>query len=349
MLKKHFEQQALKEFRQVNLVANNTEYEAPHIDPALVNAWGLAFNPTGVAWVSSQGGHVSTIYDKLGNTLRPPVNIPSPGGDTGGNPTGIVFNNTDGFLLPNKLKAAFIFVGVDGILSGWNGAAGNNALVIANNSKTSAYTGLAIGRARNDNFLYAANFRTRKIDVWNSSFIPVSMPFRDPGLIAGYAPFNIQNIEDKLYVAYAKVGSDGRDEAGAGNGFVDIFNTDGSFVKRFATRGTLNAPWGLVKAPASFFADTDDAGYENIAENGYGSALPGILVGNFGDGRINAYDTDGNFISQLKTDNKVIAIEGLWALSFAPSTATSINPTWLYFTAGPDEETHGLFGYIVKE
>lgn len=348
--KKHFDQQALKEFRQVNLVGNNDEYDAPHIDASLLNSWGLAFSPNGIAWVASQAGHVSNVYDKLGNTLRPPVNIPSPSGATGGNPTGIVFNESDGFLLDNKQKAVFLFAGVDGILSGWNSAAGDNALMIKNNVSTAVYTGLAIGKSNGSYFLYAADFKTGKIDVWNSSFTPVSMSFTDMDLPMGYAPFNIQNIEGKLYVAYAKVAASGDEERGAGNGFVDIYNTDGSFVHRFASKGALNAPWGLAKAPSGFFADDNDGGIENLLENEpFDHTQPAILVGNFGNGRINAYSLKGKFLGQLKKENKVITIDELWAISFPPATATAINPNRLYFTAGPDEEKDGLFGYIVKE
>lgn len=348
--RKHFDQQVFKEFRQVNLVGNNDEYDAPHVDPALLNAWGLAFSPNGIAWISSQAGHVSTVYDKLGNTLRPPVNIPSPGGPTGGNPTGIVFNNNDGFMLDNKQKALFLFAGVDGVLSGWNRASGDNAQLIKNNSATSAYTGLAIGQSNGASFIYAANFRTGKIDTWDASFNPVSMSFTDPDLPVGYAPFNIQNIEGKLYVAYAEVGPDGDEKAGDGNGFVDIYNTDGSFVKRFVSRGALNAPWGLAKAPASFFADTDDSGLEDLLENGRRDhTQPAILVGNFGNGRINAYSLNGKYLGQLKRENNVIVIDKLWAISFPPATATDIDHNRLYFTAGPDDEKDGLFGYIVKE
>jgi uncharacterized protein (TIGR03118 family) len=349
--KKHFDQAALSEFKQVNLVANENGYGASHIDPALINGWGIAFNPTGIAWVASQVGHVSTIYDKDGNTLRPPVHIPSPGGPTGGNPTGIVFNSagTNDFVLSNGQRAFFLFVGVDGILSGWNPAAGNNALLIKDNSKSSVYTGLAIGAFNNHDYLYAANFKTGKIDVWNFQFNPVTMTFKDPGLPAGYAPFNIQNIEDKLYVAYALVGPDGRDVPGVGNGVVSVFNMDGSFVKRFATGGKLNAPWGLAKAPASFFADNKDNGLETWGNVIHWKRQPAILVGNFGDGRISAYGLEGEFLGQLKSENKVIAIEGLWAITFPPVSATTIDKNRLYFAAGPDREEDGLFGYIVKD
>jgi uncharacterized protein (TIGR03118 family) len=267
-------------------------------------------------------------------------------------PTGIVFNTAgqkDFVLSNNNQRAAFLFVGLDGILSGWNPGTGNNAALIKDNSKTSVYTGLAIGAFNNKDYIYASNFRTGKIDVWDSQFKPVNMVFKDPGLSAGYSPFNIQNIEDKLYVAYALVGPDGRDVPGVGNGIVSVFNMDGSFVRRFATGGKLNAPWGLAKAPASFFADNDDHGIEDLLGNGlHKKRQPAILVGNFGDGRINAYSLEGEFLGQLKTDDGVIIIEGLWALTFPPVSST-INKNRLYFAAGPDEEEDGLFGYIIKD
>jgi uncharacterized protein (TIGR03118 family) len=337
---------ALKDFSQVNLVANNGEYGAAHIDPLLLNAWGLAFSSGGTAWVSSQLGHVSTVYDKEGATVRAAVNIPSPGGATGGNPTGVVFSGsaTD-FMLSNGQPARFIFVGVDGILSAWSGAAGNNALLIKNNSATSAYTGLTLAANGGANYLYAADFRAGKIAVWDKTFAPVSMPFKDPHLPSGYSPFNIQVVGSWLYVMYAKVGADGEDQPGYGNGYVSIFTTAGAFVKRFASRGTLNAPWGIAATPAGFFDDMDDdknKGKGNIPETV-------LLVGNFGDGRINVYSEDGDFIGQLKAHGRTVVIDGLWALSFPPVTATTIDPNRLYFTAGPDDETHGLFGYIIKD
>jgi uncharacterized protein (TIGR03118 family) len=361
---KNNEPKALKDFDQVNLVANNDEYSAAHIDPALLNAWGLAFSSGGTAWVNSTGGHISAVYDKEGAFVaaRPAVNIPSPGGATGGSPTGIIFNSTaTDFILSNGRSAAFIFVGVDGILSGWNGLAGNNALVIKNNVATSAYTGLTLAKNAGVNYLYAANFRTGKIDVWDKSFAPVSLPFKDNHIPAGYAPFNIQVVGSWLYVTYAKVGPDGRDQPGNGNGYVTIFNTDGSLVKRFATRGALNAPWGVAQAPSSFFVDADNdqddknnSGHGNsgnssgISNSGSGDENI-ILVGNFGDGRINAFRLNGDFLGQVKSHGHVISINGLWALSFPPATATAIDPNRLYFTAGPDKEQNGIFGYLIKK
>jgi uncharacterized protein (TIGR03118 family) len=332
----------LKSFTQVNLVGNNDEYDPAFIDPVLVNAWGLAFTSNGIAWVGAQAGHVSTVYNSTGGTVRPPVNIPSPGGPTGGNPTGVVFNpsNTD-FLIPNpttgSAAARFIFVGVDGQVSAWNNAQGNNAYRVANMVATSAFTGLTTAVHNGVTHLYAADFRAGNIKVWNNAWAAVSMSFTDPQLPSGYSPFNIQSIDNKLYVTYAKVdAATGRSQHGHGLGYVDVYNPDGSFVKRLVTKGKLNAPWGIAKAPGSFFMDNAPAA--NV-----------LLVGNFGDGRINVYDLDGHYIGIMKGEgNKLIEIEGLWAIVFPPA-GSGIDPNRLYFAAGPDDEEEGLFGYIIKQ
>ncbi|MDQ3843937.1 MAG: TIGR03118 family protein [Bacteroidota bacterium] len=340
-LHNHIKPKLIGNFNQVNLVSNTSKYNPAVIDPLLINGWGIAFSRGGTPWVGSQGGHVSTIYNSEGAIAGiSPVGIPSPGGPTGGNPTGVVFNgvNSD-FILSNGQAATFLFVGVDGVISGWNGAAGRNALLIKNNSATSAYTGLAIASEGTNQFLYAANFRARTIDVFDRTFNQVTnKPFVDPYLPAGYSPFNIQAIGNQLYVMYAKVGPDGRDVPGVGNGVVDIYTTGGVLVKRFASRGELNSPWGVAQAPAGFFDDNSDGPDENA-----------ILIGNFGDGRINAYGADGTFLGQLSMNNKPIVIEGLWAIMFPPATATTIDPNRLYFAAGPDEEENGLFGYLIKK
>ncbi|WP_162915360.1 TIGR03118 family protein [Paraflavitalea soli] len=344
--KKLDELKQLKNFEQVNLVGNNQEYNPAHVDPTLINGWGIAFSATGTPWVNSQGGHVSEVYDREGVIVRPPVNIPSPGGPTGGNPTGIVFNGGADFVLSNGQAARFIFVGVDGILSAWNGAAGNNALLIKNDAATAAYTGLTNALMDGNNYLYAADFRANKIVVWDKNFAVVNMPFKDPGIPSGYAPFNIQAVGEWLYVTYAKVGPQGRSAAGRGLGFVSIFKTNGTLVKRFASRGALNAPWGIALASPSFFDDMDDA--EDQKMKGATEGRSAILVGNFGDGYINAYTDDGQFIGVLRSNGRPIQIEGLWAITFPPSTST-IDPNRLYFAAGPDEEMGGLFGYIKKQ
>jgi len=325
----------LKDFQQVNLVGNNDEYAPKRVDPLLVNAWGLVFSGNGTAWISAQGAGVSTIYDKDGQQVLAAVSIPSPNEPTGGHPTGVVFNASTDFTLPNGNPARFIFDGDDGVLSGWNNGNLTMAIRMVDSSATSAYTGLAIGTDAGANFLYAANLKTGKIDVFDKDWQSVSKSFTDPDLPAGYAPFNIQNLAGKLYVMYAKVGEDGEEEAHPGAGYVDVYNTDGSLDRRLISKGQLNAPWGIAIAPASFYSN------DGITE-------PTILVGNFGDGKINAYKWDGTWIGQLRAHGEPIEIEGLWAISFAPATATTINPNWLYFTAGPDDEEEGLFGYITK-
>jgi hypothetical protein len=288
--------------------------------------------------------------------------------------------------LPDKAAASFIFAGGDGVISAWNGAAGNNAFRVANNSATSAYTGLALAASGGANFLYAADFRTGRIDVWDTAWKPVTwMPFHDAAIPSGFAPFNIQAAGSWLLVTYAKVGANGREAVGAGLGFVDIYNTDGSFVRRLGSRGTLNAPWGVTMTAANFLNQEDmdtkegndqgngggsgnsNGGGSNGGSGGGSNSSPGgpggsngnsghdfndnqpvILVGNFGDGRINVFSPDGQFLGQLQSHKQTIVISGLWALGFAPATATTVDPNRLYFTAGPAMETDGVFGYLIK-
>lgn len=335
----------LKGFEQVNLVGSTADYDPARIDANLVNGWGIAFSPGGTAWVNATNTGLSFLFNAEGVQPRTPVAVPSPGAPTGGLPTGIVFNGTGGFLLSNGQPARFIFVGVDGILSGWNGGTGNLAERIADKSATSAYTGLAIATDGGATFLYAANFRTGKIDVYDSEFEEVTdKPFVDPALPAGYAPFNIQAIGSNLYVLYALVGPNGRDVPGVGNGYVSIFNSNGQFLRRFASRGHLNAPWGIALAPVSFFTQDDNGADDDSSP----APEPAILIGNFGDGRIHAYATDGRLLGPLQAKGKPIVIEGLWAITFPPTTATTVDQDRLYFAAGPDAEEQGLFGYIIK-
>lgn len=310
---------------------------------------GPPYSP--VAWVNANNDGLSELYTGEGAIVRPPVLIPSPTDTMGGKPSGIVFNSTKGFVLPDKSAAAFIFVGEDGVVSAWNGAAGAAAFRVANNSAAASYKGLALASDNGRNLLYAANFKTGKIDVWDTSWASVQLPFHDPAIPHGYAPFNIQPVSSWLFVTYAKVSSDLDDVPGAGNGFVDVFNTDGSFVRRFASRGALNAPWGVAWAPAGWLTTKD---MDSVDGKGHGAGNgpkvgPVVLVGNFGDGRINVYSTEGQFLGALKSHNRTIVIDGLWAIGFAPSTATSIDPARLYFTAGPNNEMDGIFGYFVKE
>ena len=261
-------------FSQVNLVASSSQYSGARVDANLINGWGIALSPTGTVWISAEGSGKSLVYNSDGVEILPAVSIP-----TGGHPTGIIFNSTSDFVIPGSTAAKFIFAGTTGIISGWS--TGTSAVQLVDKSSTSVYTGLAIAADGGPNFLYAANFKQSKIDVFDLNFNEVSKTFTDATLPSGYAPFNVQNIGGQLYVTYAKVGSDGEEEKGAGLGYVDIYNPDGSFVKRLASQGELNAPWGVAQAPAGYFS---------------GSSSSSILIGNFGDGKINAYNTNGDFM-----------------------------------------------------
>jgi uncharacterized protein (TIGR03118 family) len=328
------DQKSLKDFEQVNLVGDNDEYSPAHIDPNLVNAWGISFPTSGPAWVSANVTGKSGIYSGEGVPLAfSPVSIPGAGNSAMGHPTGQVFNGGPGFRLPNGNSARFIFAGDDGVISGWNGGAA--AIKKVDDSPDASYLGLAIASDGTNTFLYAANFAEGEIDVYDTAWQEVNKPFTDPNLPAGYSPFNIQNVAGKLYVMYAKVGPDGDEIHHAGFGVVDIYNPDGSFVKRFVTFGQLNAPWGVAKPPAGFWG---------------GDAHDVILIGNFGDGHINAFNSDGDFLGQLRAHGNPIVIDGLWGLTFptSSSAAQKIDANFLYFAAGPDDETHGLFGYIKK-
>lgn len=346
-------------FQQVNLVANSSEYDPVTLDPTLLNAFGIAWSPNGVAWVNSVGGHVSELYSAEGAIVRKPVNIPSPVDSVGGLPCGIVFSGGQGFKLSNG-PALFLFTGFDGVLSGWNPASGDNAKRLKHPLRSN-YTGLAIASDNGRNLIYGANFGANRIDVWDTTFSRVVMSFKDPTLPADYSPYNIQAVGNQLFVMYAQLTTTGGTVghvAGTGKGFVSVFNANGSFVKRFASQGTLNIPWGVTLAPTNFLEDRDlsiggdnSGGYGN--DKPYGGAAnlkePVILVGNFGDGRINVFSQNGSYLGQLQSHKKTIVIDGLWALSFAPSSATTINPKRLYFTAGPDNEADGVFGYLIKQ
>ena len=321
------------DFQQVNLVANNSSYGAVTVDPTLLNGWGIAFAPSGPAWISGNGSGLSSIYNATGAILRPAVTIPTNNAATGGAPTGAVFNGTTGFRLSNGNPARFIFVGEDGVISGWNGG---NAAEVAKNNTGAVYKGLTLATDGGVPFLYAANFIGKKIEVYDTLWNKVDKKFWDPYMPSDYAPFNVRGIDGKIYVLYAKLG-EGHDEAhGPGTGIIDIYNPDGSLVRRFISHGALNAPWGITVAPSSFLNTTVSAG-----------AI--ILVGNFGDGRINAYDEEGQLLGPLRSKGNPIVIDGLWTLSFAPTTAASVNPNWLFFAAGPKGEADGLFGYITPE
>lgn len=326
----------LQMFNQVNLVANNASYSAGRVDTLLQNGWGIAISPGGNIWMSAEASGYTTVYGKEGNQLLPDITIPSPTKPNGGQPTGQIYNETTDFVLPDGMKANFIFAGADGVISGWNGGNLKSAIRMVNNSATASYFGIASGSVMGVNYIYLANFKAGTIDVFDKAFAKTGILFTDPSLPAGYSPFNIQKIGSQLFVAYAKVGGYGSEVHAAGMGIVDIFNFDGSFVKRFVSNGELNAPWGIAKVPANFYG-ADSTGLSAT-----------ILIGNFGDGHINAYTSTGTFVGAIQSKGQPLVIDGLWTLTFAPATATAIDPTRLYFSAGPKGEKDGLFGYIKK-
>ena len=321
-----------KDFVQVNLVADNTDYAAANVDANLKNGWGLAISSSGQVRVTAEAVGVSGVYTLDGNIVSIPTFIPGSATSDGGRsrPTGHVYNATEDFKLPNGMPARFISASGDGSIAGWN--AGNTAVRMLDNAPGAAYTGVTIASHGGANYIYAANFAASKIDVYDGSWKGLTQAFSDPNIPVGYSPFNIQTIDGLLYVTYAKKNAQtGNEEIGQGKGFIDVFNPDGSFVRRFASEGKLNAPWGIVEAPAGFW--------------GLGSQLANIiLVGNFGDGRINVFDENGNFLGPLHSKGRPIEIDGLWGLAFPPPT--TFNSTYLYFAAGPGTQQHGLMGYI---
>ena len=304
---------------------------AAQTDSNLVNAWGLTSGPTSPWWVSDNGTDKSTLYrGSDGAPQGGPLVV-----NVGGGPTGAVFNATAAFALPTGGKALFIFDSEDGKVRGWNGVQGTNSIVVADRSNVDAiYKGLAIADTSAGPRLYAADFHNARVDVFDGSFGLVPGGFVDQSLPSGYAPFGIQTIGDRVFVTYAKQDADAEDElAGQSLGFVDVFSTAGALLGRVAQHGQLNAPWGLALAPSSFGRFAGD-----------------LLVGNFGDGQINAYEElpNGHFAhrGELRSaDGGSISIDGLWALQFGKAGNNGPAGT-LFFTAGPDEETHGLFGSI---
>jgi uncharacterized protein (TIGR03118 family) len=322
-------------FRQTNLVADEPGV-ARLTDPTLVNAWGVSLSQTtGAFWVSANGAGISTLYigDVNGSPLVRPFAVTIPGGA----PTGQVFNGTGEFRVSAGAASAtalFIFATETGNITGWNPAIPPPPLSLAAQlgatTPGAVYTGLAIGNNGAGNFLYAADFKGKKIDVFNSTYAPTTLAgnFTDPGIPKQYAPFNAQNLGGTLYVTYAKQDKDGNLDGG--NGFVSAFDLNGNFLGRLVSHTHLKAPWGLALAPAGF--------------GDFGGAL---LVGNHGDGSINAFDPDtGEFLGKLRDESGApVRIDGLFGLAFG-NGVTAGDRNALYFAAGPNGGADGLFGSL---
>ncbi|MCI0703568.1 MAG: TIGR03118 family protein [Planctomycetia bacterium] len=320
-------------------------------DPTLVNAWGISLSPLGGAfWVSANGTALSEVYpgDVNGSPIGQPFKVMTPGGLPTGQvfaalPNNFVVNGVNAAGNPVSAQSVFIFAGEGGTVTGWNPGVFPTTPTIPGPSRTAivgfqatdgaAYMGMALANNGSGNFLYLADFRNGKVDVLNSQFQKVSLAgsFTDPDLPKGYAPFNVAAIGGKLFVSYAKQEKNSLNpDTGHGRGFVSVFDLNGNFEKRLISRGDLNAPWGMVQATANF-----------------GDFSNALLVGNFGSGRIQAYDaTTGSKLGTLsEAPGRPVEIEGLWGLAFG-NGRTAGDANSLYYAAGPDDETHGLFGKI---
>jgi uncharacterized protein (TIGR03118 family) len=336
-------------YRQINLVSDQAG-KAPLQDPDLVNAWGLAASPgTNSApgsplWVADNGTDKATLY--AGASATSVAKVPLVVSVTGAAPTGQVFNSdSSAFIVSdsqgNSGSALFIFDTENGTIDGWspgvnpNGGGPSMVTEVArDNGANAVYKGLAEAQVNGKSFLYATNFRSGRVEAYDSTFTPVEMRgglFVDPGLPAGYGPFGIAEIRGQLYVTFAQQDATLHDDvAGPGHGFVDVFTNTGAFVRRLVTRGSLNSPWGLALAPRRFGRFGGD-----------------LLVGNFGNGLINVYNpTNGAPLGRLRQPNGLpIQIDGLWGLRFGNGNAAKTGE--LLFSAGPSDESHGLLGKIV--
>jgi uncharacterized protein (TIGR03118 family) len=335
-------------FVQTNLVADRAGV-AKTTDPNLVNPWGLAASAASPWWTSDNGTGLSTLYSGAGTIVPLVVAVPPPAAAPATlvpGPSGIVFNGGTGFVVSNGTTsgpAAFIFSTEDGTISGWSPAVDRtHAIRTVDNfggGQGAVYKGLALAsNSAGRQELFATNFRSGGVDVFDTNFKPVqlgSRAFRDEDIPDGFAPFGISLLQGNLFVTYAKQNATkDADVAGPGNGFIDVFNTDGRLLRRVASRGTLNSPWGLAIAPASF-----------------GSLAGDLLVGNFGNGRIHAFklgadDDPAQFAGTMRdASGRAIVIDGLWALVFGNGGAAGPTTT-LFFTAGPAQQTHGLLGSL---
>jgi len=333
-------------YQRTDLTADNstTSATAPNIDPSLVNAWGMARGSGSPWWISDNGTSLTTLYlgDGSLRSIGSPacaagncVGIPKPDGTPGGTPTGAVFNFTGQFNVGPSAPAIFLFVTEDGSISGWNpNVSFANTVVKVNRSAAAIYKGLAIAAAPAGARLYATNFKAGTVEVFNGKFQRVIIPgaFFDPNLPLNYAPFGIQNVGGNIVVTFAHRAPGSTDEDhGPGVGFVDVFDLGGRLVLRLKHGLYFNAPWGIALAPGDF-----------------GQFSHRLLIGNFGDGHIHAFNAiTGKFEGTLlDSSGAPLWIDGLWGLSFGGDSTNNGQATELFFTAGPNDEGDGLLGKI---
>lgn len=322
-------------FMSTNLVANVSGYGTSKLDPNLVNGWGIVPTEGGNFWVVENGSGMVEMFDGQGNTRGQSFIVPAVGGGTGGSPSGIVKNKTEAFWIPGThQRSRLIVVTEDGLITAWSN--GSMAVIAADHSTdATAFKGVAIARVGKSHWLYATDLHHAKVVVFDDKFQFVTdQLFVDPTIPAGFAPFNIFKFHDMLVVTYAmqKAPDNHDDQKGPGFGYVDLFTVKGIFVKRLVSQGVLNAPWGLAEV------------HENL-----GVLSHALLVSNFGDGTINAFDMNGNLLGQLSdTSGTPIMISGLWGITTADEDdfGNSGSQAVLNFTAGPNDENDGVFGKI---
>jgi uncharacterized protein (TIGR03118 family) len=336
----NFTPAAAQYYAQQNLLSDGST-PGVQVDPNLVNAWGIASSPTSPWWISNNGTGTTTLY-RVNTRVTSFFSVPGANGQLA-KPTGMVFNGGTGFVVTNSggtSPARFILASEDGTIAAFRG----NPLVVAvdNSASGAVYKGLAIASTLTGDFLYATNFHAGTVEVYDRTFHAVVIPgaFTDPSLPAGYAPFGIQNLGGIIYVTYALQDADRHDDvAGQGHGYVNAFDAFGNLIRRVASKGQLDSPWGLAMAPVDFGKFSGD-----------------LLVGNFGNGRIHAFDPRrlsgaGEFQARGPLHSSVsgspIAIDGLWALAFGRGAPANGPTNTLFFAAGPDGEAHGLFGTLV--
>jgi uncharacterized protein (TIGR03118 family) len=313
---------------QTNIVSDGA-VSAAKTDPTLINPWGISIGPQ--FWIDSPGSGLSLVEDAAGNKAFAVTVPPAQSTSAHGTPAGTVYN-TDTTIFPVAGSyAQFLFGTLDGTIAAWNASTPQAVTVVNNSASGAAYTDIAVDKTANGSFLLAANFATGSVDVFNSNFAPANVTggFTDPSIPSGFAPFGIHAISGKVFVTYAQRNAQGRESVGAGLGYVDVFDTEGNLLQSAISQGNLNAPWGMALAPA-----------------GFGTLGGDLLVGNFGDGLINAYDpTSYAFIGQVKdASGNPITNSGLWEIVFGANGAG--DPNTLYFAAGINGEKDGLFGSI---